>query len=210
MSPSEDDLCVRPYLSKLYYVHHRANDDHHPLAASLERIRRSGALMRTAPIGDGVSPFRFKYGAMGSSTPKLADHHSYTSSPLVSDRIKNAIAPLNIKTVEFVPAQIEHKDDIFRAFWVMHPLAKLNVVDLVRSDIKLSTDGAFLNIRRLCLDEEKINKIPLEERLFFRVEHRASLFMWHCSLVHAVRAVNPSGIQFYDAEGYGQSMQFTQ
>ena len=41
-------------LSGFYYVHHRANDDDHPLAASLEHIRRSEALMRDMPIGNSV------------------------------------------------------------------------------------------------------------------------------------------------------------
>ena len=195
-------------LSRVYYVHHRANDDDHPLAAPLEHIRRAGALMRDVPIGSSVAPYRFKYGAMGSNTPKLADHHSYTSSPLVSDRIKNAIAPMNIKNLEFVPAQIEYKENVFPHFWLMHPLTELDVVDLSRSAIELDMDGDFIGIQRMSLDGAKLDKIPLEDRLFFRLKHRASLFMWHCSLVHAVMAVNPSGIQFFDAEGYGQSMQF--
>ena len=195
-------------LAKTYYVHHRANDENHPLADSLEHIRRSGALTRLAPIGPQVEPYRFKFGAMGSDTPHLADYHSFASAPLVSDKIKNALVTLDVKTFEFVPAQIEHGGQAF-PYWVMHPLTELDVVDLPRSEIRLFHDGDYLNIKKMSLDEGKLSSIAVEERLFFRLKRRPSLFLWHCSLVHAVMAVQPSGIRFFDAEGYGQSMQFT-
>lgn len=58
---------------------------------------------------------------------ELADHYK-EPDPIVSDKIKDAIAQAVEDSAEFVSAQIETKDGVF-PYWVIHSLKEHDVID---------------------------------------------------------------------------------
>jgi hypothetical protein len=62
--------------------------------------------------------------------------------------------------------------------------------------------GGSYSIDRFTLDKEVLGKIPLEERLIFRLEEDETMKLYHKSIVDAIMAVNPTGVQFTKVEDW--------
>jgi len=144
--------------------------------------------------------------------PKLemADYHSVASILAFSDRIHAVLEPLKLHKVQFIPASVEIKKDTeIDGYWLMHNYNHVECMDLEKSDCEISPrTGNVSWIRKIVLSPEKLLKVPLEERLFFRMKEDFPTHLVHKSIVDKIMAVNPKGIRFIPVATWKQGMQF--
>jgi hypothetical protein len=82
-------------------------------------------------------------------------------------------------------------------------------MDLEKSDCEISPrTGDVVWIRKIVLSPEKLSKVPLEQRLFFRMKEDYPTHLVHKSIVDKIMAVNPKGLKFTPVEKWKQGMQF--
>jgi hypothetical protein len=82
-------------------------------------------------------------------------------------------------------------------------------MDLEKSDCEISPrTGKVIWIRKIVLSPEKLSKVPLEQRLFFRMKEDFPTHLVHKSIVDIIMAVNPKGLKFTPVESWKQGMQF--
>lgn len=204
---NKDELSAMEITGR-YYVHGRGANGRHPLVDCVEPSNSMGhhMLFFEKPIGANIAPLEYKFAPPIPRNAELADHHK-EPDPIVSDKIKDAIAQMVEKSAEFVPAQIQTKVGAF-PYWVIHSLKSHDVLDRVHSNFEASDDEFFDWIERLLLDFEKLADIPKNERLLFQLGGSAVVWLWHEDVVRAVEATGATGIGFSLVEGYGQDAVF--
>lgn len=142
--------------------------------------------------------------------PEMVDFHSVASVLAFGDRLYAILEPLKLHKVQFIPASIEVKKGTeVNGYWLMHNYTRLECMDLEKSDCDIDpSDGKVVWIRKIVLSPEKLLKVPLEERLFFRMKEDFPTHLVHKSIVDKIMAVNPKGIRFFPVEVWKQWMQF--
>jgi len=142
--------------------------------------------------------------------PEMVDFHSAASFLVFGDRLHAVLEPLKLHKVQFIPASVEiNKDTEVGGYWLMHNYTRVECMDLEKSDCEIDeSDGDVVWIRKIVLSPEKLLKIPLEERLFFRMKEDFPTHLVHKSIVDKIMAVNPKGIRFIPVATWKQGMQF--
>ena len=139
--------------------------------------------------------------------PKFVDYH-WTPRTVLSQKIYEILAPLNINTIQLLPAIIEDtKGNKHENYWGLKHLRKMDCLDRELSDCEFKSYG-LNNIKKLVLDKKILQEIPLEDRLIFLLgEQPYDLF--HVSIVNAIMEINPEGIQFINIEDFNKRTYFS-
>ena len=184
---------------KEYFRIGRANNDNHPLLV----VKQGGKYEREYEYIDDVEPMIYRLGEPVPSKPIMVDFHS-SSCSIVSQKISDVLINLNIKGLQLIPATIEGKNnELYENYCFLNIYNKLKVLDMDKSVYRWSNFLKLANpIEKLVLNEELLNSIPLEERLIFRLEENKVFEIYHKSVVDAIMATNPEGIQFTKVEDY--------
>jgi hypothetical protein len=138
--------------------------------------------------------------------PVMADYLS-EPQPVVSEKFKNSIEPILAQTVEFVPAQVEDNVTTY-PYWLLHTLRSHDILDESRSKISRSRFGTISEVKKLAIDYDKLNAIPLHERMIFLLRGSPIIYLWHESVVEAIGRVGATGIKFHAADDYDQDVIF--
>lgn len=187
-----------------YFVLLRARSQQHPLLSWGQSYR---AFLKARPV-EVLEPVKLKLGEPVPPKPVMVDHHSLPS-PVVSSRLKDALEAMQLQGVQLVPADIQVGDEVLR-YWLVHMWRRLGCVDRERSILTLDpADGDVLDIERLVLDEDVLRKIPLQERLAFRLEE-AVLHLFHRTVVERVMSLTPplEGLRFIPVPEWSDSAGF--
>ena len=138
--------------------------------------------------------------------PVLADYLS-TPSSVVSKKIFNVLEPLKIYGIQLLPAKIRGKDNkLVSGYWAIHIFNNIKCVDKKLSDCKIEDGLGYVN--KIVLDKKVLKKIPLKERLIFRLEEDRAYQLFHASIVEKIMAVNPTGVKFTDIEKWNDGSYF--
>ncbi|MDR2928662.1 MAG: hypothetical protein LBV41_10785 [Cytophagaceae bacterium] len=142
--------------------------------------------------------------------PEMVDFHSVTSVLAFADSLYAILEPLKLHNVQFIPASVEvKKGTAVDGYWLMHNYNRVECMDLEKSDCDISEiDGEVSWIRKIVLSPEKLSKVPLEQRLFFRMKEDYPTHLVHKSIVDKITTINPKGIKFTPVEAWKQGMQF--
>ncbi|MDR2925479.1 MAG: hypothetical protein LBU76_05975 [Azoarcus sp.] len=142
--------------------------------------------------------------------PELVDFHSAASVLAFGKRIYDILTPLQLHNVQFVPASVEVKKGMeVDGYWLMHNYNRVECMDMEKSDCEISPRTSKVSwIRKIVLSPEKLSKVPLEERLFFRMKESFSRHLVHKSIVDMIMGINPKGVKFTPVEAWKQGMQF--
>lgn len=189
-----------------YYVHSRDNDDRYPNLDSIEGARRCRAFRSATPLDQNEPPYRFVLASPKPRKPVMVDYH-FDSFPVISDKIKEALMPVIGVSGEFFPAIIETQEKTYN-YWLFHALRIYDVMDMDRSEYTMTSLGRVSWLDRLVIRYDKLNDVPLQDRLFFKLDNTSGVYLWHETLVRAIEAVQPKGIRFSLAEGYSQDSFF--
>ena len=132
--------------------------------------------------------------------PEMGDFHSCAYKAIVSETIKNIINLINLKEVQFIPATIcNQAGEIVEGYYIIHIYHFIQAMDKEKSDWEEDDDNperAF-SIDELVLDNEKLDKIPLEDRLVFALKEHPLTTVYHRSVIDKILALQPTGLGVY-------------
>ena len=144
--------------------------------------------------------------------PKLADFHRIQqNSPAISERLKNVLESLNLKDVQFLPAVIRDKNGTEHSgYYIIHVVNLIKCMDKENSDWEPNEwkPGQAADIEKLVLDNEVLDKIPLEERLVFAVWENSMEVLYHYSVVEKMLEIDPTGMTIYRLSKWDSSAPF--
>lgn len=186
-----------------YFVIMRAGPSSYPL---LEWDELRLGFARPAPVNI-TTPIKLRLGAPVPRAPVMVDYHSLPT-PVVSERIKDVLEPLDLFGLQLVPADVKVKPDDVRRYWLLHVFNRIGCIDRQRSVCKFYSEGDALSINKLVLDEEVLQEIPLERRNVFRLAEATSTHIFHESVVERVLALQPEGVRFIRVDQWSDSAGF--
>ena len=144
---------------------------------------------------------------------QFGDYHSLSEhAPAISERMKDVLESFNLKDVQFVPAVILDEDEEEHEGYYI-----IRVHNLIKCmDKKLSTweededtePGKVDRINKLVLDNEVLDKIPLEDRLVFAAWENDLKVCYHYSVVEKLLALEPKGMTIYRLSKWDPSAPF--
>lgn len=134
------------------------------------------------------------------------DYHD-TGDDLVSEKFKQVIETFKPQHVDFYQTDIINGDQVWSEHYFMHIWNHYRVMHHGRSRIK----GTYVNddfiLKSFSLDEKLLDKIPLQERLIFRLSEKPQ-FLFHETVVTALKAANLTGVGFKKVKDWGISSGF--
>ncbi|ATB44653.1 imm11 family protein [Corallococcus macrosporus] len=164
-------------------------------------------LVRPKPVKPLGRPVKLRLGKPIPRNPIMADFHELPE-PVFSPRMKNALEPLGLHGVQFIPADVLVKPDDVRPYWIMHVHNWIACIDRERSVVSLHEDGDVFGVQKLVLDERVLEAISLEQRLAFCLADTPSTHVFHQSLVEQVLALKPEGLRFISVSQWSDSAAF--
>ena len=137
---------------------------------------------------------------------EIADFHDlpYTFSYRV---IKGVAQRHTLPGVQWMPAYIHYKGKRYNDHVIMHLFNKISCLDEDNSIFKRVSEFTTI-IDKIVLSKEKLDNIPLEDRLIFRLEEKKSLIFMHQIIVDEIMQHNPVGIRFVKVKDWGVSEAF--
>ncbi|MCY1016231.1 imm11 family protein [Pyxidicoccus sp. MSG2] len=188
-----------------YFVIERAASNAHPLFG----WDQSGSAFYKGTAVTLAEPIRLRLGEPVPSRPVMADHHSLPK-PVLSTRLKDMLAGLNLFRAQLVPADVRVHDDVVR-YWLLHVFNEIECVDRERSRLSVDDeDGVILGIDELVLDEAVLRAIPQPERLVFVLAESTSVHIFHRTVVDQVMSLTPppEGLRFIPVTDWNDSVGF--
>ncbi|GHU05796.1 hypothetical protein FACS1894158_09870 [Betaproteobacteria bacterium] len=142
--------------------------------------------------------------------PVMVDFHDNGVRGVLSKKIYETLSPMKIKGIQLIPATIfdPKNKNTYNDYYFLHIHNYLNCLDMNKAVCRISTVGTVRNIEKMVLDEKVLSKIPLEERLVFRLGELFTEQLFHKSIVDAIMAVNPQGLRFVKVEDFNSGSAF--
>ncbi|MCB0836681.1 MAG: hypothetical protein KDD99_08490 [Bacteroidetes bacterium] len=160
--------------------------------------------------GDPVkvkSPISLILGEPEPHKPNMVDYHTLPE-PVVSDKIKNILESLEISGIQYIPAKIQVGKEMLD-YWYLYINNRIgDCIDIAKSNLDIDEDGDIMGIEKIILDNDKINKIPLANRLVFKFREFNLYEVFHKSLVDEIMAHAPEGIKFWSLLEWDKSTYF--
>jgi len=138
----------------------------------------------------------FCLGAPVPRNPVMVDYHPVPYT-VVSKKIYDILQPLFINGVQLIPATITGKDNVlYEDYFYLHIY---NIYELLDRDLSVYDWDDFVeqaeDIEKIVISKN-IEKIPLKERLIFKLKEDPTFEFYHKSVVDAIMTTNPEGIVF--------------
>ncbi len=187
-----------------YFVIERGGSNNYPL---LEWDQNAGPFRKGKPV-TVTEPIKLRLGAPVPAHPEMVDYHSLPR-PVVGERIKNLLEPMNIDGIQLIPARIPVEGRM-HDYWLLHVFNEISCLDRDKSKCAYSKRGRVIDIKDLVLDEAVLQAIPLEKRLIFVLGESTSTYLFHRSIKDAIMALEPApkGLQFFCADVWGSDAVF--
>ncbi|UTZ24945.1 hypothetical protein [Vibrio campbellii] len=135
------------------------------------------------------------------------DYHEIAEQ-MISDKFRQVLLPFELPRVDFYPTEVTNGDKVWSNYFMMHIWNNYRAIHQGRSVI----DGTYVDddffLEALSLDETLLDKVPLEERLVFRLQEKPR-FLFHESVVDALKAADLSGVGFIRVDHWGPAAMFS-
>jgi len=166
-------------------------------------------LLRAEPIVYD-KPILLEFAYPVPRNPKMGDYHSLEKpSPVFSEKLKKVIEDMQVKDIQFVPVLIEgKKKEMIEGYHAIKVCNLIYCADLETSEYDTFDDGRVCTFEKLVLDNVKLDKIPLEDRLIFAVGEKRTYVVYHISVVEKMLATAPEGMTVYRLAGWDSSVPF--
>jgi hypothetical protein len=142
--------------------------------------------------------------------PVMVDFHDSGVIGAFSDKIYDVLAPMKIKGIQLIPATIldPRNNVVYDNYYFLHIYNYLKCLDKNKSIYTPDRVGGVASIDKMILDTNVLSKIPLEERLIFRLGEMYTHQLFHKSVVDKIMAANPEGIRFVKVEDFHMGSAF--
>jgi hypothetical protein len=136
--------------------------------------------------------------------PAMVDFHDDGIIVVFSEKLYQILFPLNIKGIQLIPATISNprNNDVYSHYYYLHIYNHINCLDKQNSNCSVSRVGTIRSIKKMVLDTTVLSKIPLENRLIFRLAEMYAHRLFHQSVVDKIMETNPEGIRFVKVEDF--------
>ncbi|GLR73177.1 hypothetical protein [Aliivibrio sifiae] len=121
----------------------------------------------------------------------------------ISLNIYNSINIKNIYGGNWIPILLKDKGE--HEFMMLQLANELNVIDHEKSEFKRKKRGSISGMKKLILDPDKIESIPLYKRLIFKDESWGFHTFYHKKIVEKIMSMNPTGIEFIPVNNFNDS-----
>jgi hypothetical protein len=132
---------------------------------------------------------------------------------VASKKFYDILSPLRMKGTQFIPAVIYNPGNnktYDGGYYYLHIYNRLECFDDKKSIYGFDLELGLTGIKKLVLDEEKLSKIPLDERLVFTPFSNSGYSLdrmfynnlFHQSIVDKITAAGPKGIRFVNVKDY--------
>ena len=143
----------------------------------------------------------FCFGKGTSKSPRMIDYH-YPG--LVSEKLYSVLNAMNINGLQLLPATISGKGKEYK-YWYLNIYNVYPVLDLEKSEYKWNdTLKAAYMIRKIVFNKLELEKIPLTERLVFRLAEDKSTYFFHKQIVDELMKIEPKSFTFKEVSEYGK------
>lgn len=189
-----------------YFVIRRQNNDNYPLF-SWDQIETEYGLGKPVEYKE---PVKFRLGDPISPNFEWVDYH-VASEPVVSKRIVDALTPLGLHGVQFIPAKVRNPRDPFsepRDYWFVHVWNHIACLDKDKSELELYDDGSIFGIDKLVLKEKTLAMFELRKRMMFVLSEDVSVILVHQQVKDAIESVHPKGVRFFKAAQWNSDKTF--
>ena len=193
-------------LQNEYYILDRENNDNYPLF-SWDQIETEYGLGK--PV-DYKEPVKFRLGDSASPNFEWVDYHK-VPDPVISKRILDALLPLDLHGVQFVPAKVRNPRGPFsepRDYWLIHVWNRIACLDKEKSELELYDDGSIFGIDKLVLNEKTLAMFDLRKRMIFELTEKTSVLLIHQRVKEAIESVHPIGVRFFKATEWNSDKTF--
>lgn len=190
-----------------YFVIRRQNNDNYPLF-SWDQIETEYGLGKPVEYKE---PVKFRLGDPVSPKFEWVDFHS-SPDPVVSKRIVDALLPLDLHGVQFIPAKVRNPSDPFsepRDYWFIHVWNRIHCLDKEKSELEIDeVDGRIWGIEKLVLNEKTLGMFELRKRMMFELAEKTSVLLVHQRVKDAIESVHPKGVRFFEAAQWNSDKTF--
>ncbi|MCP4491871.1 MAG: hypothetical protein GY820_31890 [Gammaproteobacteria bacterium] len=190
-----------------YYVIDRANNDNYPLF-SWDQLSGDFGMGRPVEFKESI---KMRLGDPISPNFEWVDYHK-APAPVVSKRIADVLAPMDIYGIQLVQAKVRNPKDPFseiRDYWLIHVWNRIACLNREKSEIEYDeVDGQIWGIDKLVLDEETLGFFELRKRLVFELTEKTSVLLVHQTIKDAIDSVSPKGCRFFKATEWRSDIVF--
>ncbi|MDO6707523.1 DUF1629 domain-containing protein [Photobacterium sp. 1_MG-2023] len=135
------------------------------------------------------------------------DYHEVLPAGLVSEKFKNVLESFQLPGVDFYPAYIENRGKTWDKHYLVHIWKNYRALDPKRSVYDGTYENDEFELRQMVLNEDVLDKIPLQERLVFRL-HEKPHYLYHESVVSALKLAGLTGVGFLSLQDWGPGAAF--
>ena len=119
----------------------------------------------------------------------------------ISAKIADVIKKFNPKGVKFIQTKLtDPKKNVYENYLCMHVENRIEALDKEQSEYEY--EYRVYSITKFVIDRKNLGEIPLEERLIFAPKETPARKVFHKSVVDAIMAENPTGVQFRPLENW--------
>ncbi|KKC97823.1 imm11 family protein [Photobacterium halotolerans] len=138
---------------------------------------------------------------------KPCDYHEVLPSGLVSDKFKQVLESFQLPGVDFYPTYIENRGRTWDAHYLLHVWQNHRALHPKRSVYDGTYENDRFQLEKMCLNEDVLDKVPLNERLVFRLNEKPH-YLYHESVVVALKAAGLTGVGFLNVQDWGPNSAF--
>jgi hypothetical protein len=190
-----------------YYIIERENNDNYPLFSWDES---SGNFGLGKPV-ESNTPIKLRLGEPISPNFEWVDYHKLPD-PVLSQRVADVLAPMNIYGIQLVPAKVRNPKDPSdgpHEYWLMHVWNRIFCLDTEQSKIRTNRAGTrIFSIDKFVLSAKALELIELPKRQVFELAEKTSVLLVHQSIKDAIMSVNPRGVRFFPANDWNSDSSF--
>lgn len=146
-----------------------------------------------------------KYSRPFINNAQLADINFISFNIAISEKLMEHLNKIKLKNVQFIPAIIkDYSDEIHEGYYIIHVHNLIKCADLEQSIWIPSSrnPNRVLSFENLVLDNEALEKVPLEDRLVIALKEKNLYHIYHRSVVDHILQIRPTGVAFYPLSGF--------
>lgn len=194
-------------LQSEYYVIESENNDNYPLF-SWDQLSGQFGMGKPVEVNE---PIKLRLRDSVSPNFEWADYH-VAPAPVVSKHIVDALMPLDLHGVQFVPAKVRNPRDPFSEpcdYWLIHVWNRIHCLDNEKSELEVDeVDGEIWGIKKLVLNEKTLGMFELRKRMMFELAEDTSVLLVHQRVKEAIESVHPKGVRFFKATDWNSDKTF--
>ena len=125
--------------------------------------------------------------------------------------MKNVLEGLHLKGVQFLPAIVQDKEgEEHEGYFIIHVTNLIECMDKEKSEWKPNKykPGKASDLDKLVLNNDALDKIPLESRLVFAVWEKSLHVLYHQSVVEKILEIAPTGLTIYRLSKWDSKLPF--